>query len=193
MGLNRLITPHGDLKPTPVVILLSPTHYRHGVETGVKLRDLEVSSHYPSWGFETAWANGGRTRREYGLGSHYPSWGFETALPDGSLLRRLITRSSIWILITPHGDLKPLRALKPVDASHHPASHYPSWGFETLWSSPGNLRANRLLITPHGDLKLQHGSDVGRTRSETDLITPHGDLKLWSLVLLPPRMGLDWR
>ncbi len=39
---------------------------------------------------------------------------------------------------------------------HHAgaASHYPSWGFETVQFARDIFRAEHFLITPHGDLKL---------------------------------------
>ena len=54
------------------------------------------------------------------------------------------------------------------------ATHYPSWGFETLVHSYNN-RSNSVLITPHGDLKPSDVHIIGMFVHE--LITPHGDLK----------------
>ena len=76
-------------------------------------------------------------------------------------------------------------------------THYPSWGFETLWRQASRPRSYT-LITPHGDLKHGLAHQRGRIQRahypswgfETPicaapisgtracrLITPHGDLK----------------
>ena len=77
-------------------------------------------------------------------GSHYPSWGSKThvtetpasdaivlSLPLMGIENALIytfSRTRARLLITPHGDRKPVRS-PPSDSP--PAAHYPSWGSKT--------------------------------------------------------------
>ena len=117
-----LITPHGDLK------------LNFGFGKGHPL-----STHYPSWGFETSRLWYCRTvcwmlitphgdLKPASLTGEPLTW--ELITPHGDLKRNnLIVVLQFIVLITPHGDLKPLS-----DSSKRAierATHYPSWGFET--------------------------------------------------------------
>ena len=125
-GLDtELITPHGDRKPALSIGPAVPAHLGlitpHGDrKLGIALAGHAAYSpaHYPSWGSETSSASGAvRPRRSYSL----PLMGIGN-------LAAVVWAGQPEVLITPHGDRKPVGSTDPA-AEHIP--HYPSWGSET--------------------------------------------------------------
>ena len=129
---NSLITPHGDWKHD------TPLRSQSSAISSLPLMGIGNTScswsasptsgpHYPSWGLETADADGGhggrcdlitphgdwKLRRLRGVGrprarpAHYPSWGLETPAADDV---EPVVRQP---LITPHGDWKPWTVSMP--------------------------------------------------------------------------------
>ena len=168
LEFSLLITPHGDRKPRDC-----PPRSRR-----------PSHPHYPSWGSETVCVE---IDSRHLPNSHYPSWGSETGalaiVVGGAVLVSLPLMGignrrghqpcrRAGILITPHGDRKPLGgglfhcgSLLLITPHGDRKPHA-----RRTWTRPTDR-----LITLHGDRKLPLGSWVNSCL--TVLITPHGDRK----------------
>ena len=217
----HLITPHGDLerrRPWPSVAPRSTSSlplmgiWNHSTP---RTASAQISS-LPLMGI---WNQATPPAPASPDAPHYPSWGSGTrASMRGRPARppRSLPLMGIWnrrgvhrldhpgsLLITPHGDLEPVR--------HSPScagrcSHYPSWGSGTgrsVTSDSGKTTSLPLmgiwnrrcaarrrpslhpLITPHGD--LEPGTAPRPPAQSAPLITPHGDLERGGALLIVAR------